>query len=449
MPGVDSNMPNIRKRRRITSPPALIAATFLFTILIGTLLLKLPIATHTSISWTDALFTATSATTVTGLSVFDVASTLTLFGEVVLMFLFQIGGIGLMAFAVAILIILGRKVGMKNRVFIQESFSYQSIGGTVRFVGEILSFVLIVEAIAFIVLSFVWVPEFGWRQGLYYSVFHVISAFNNAGFSLFPDNLSPFAGNAAVTVILSSLFIIGGIGFIVVKDITQNKSIKHWSLHTKMMIYGTLILNAIATLFLFILEFHNEKTIGSMNFIEKLWTSYFQAVTPRTAGFNMISMGDMEESSILLTLLLMFIGGGSASTASGIKLTTFMVILLATFNYFRGVTEPHIFHRTIKSQAIFRSMSIAAVGSGIIFVALFLLTVIEKTAFLPLLFETVSAFGTVGLSLGITSDLSVASKIILCFVMFLGRIGPLTLFFLLIRTKKEPYKYSYDQVQTG
>ncbi|PIC99384.1 TrkH family potassium uptake protein [Sporosarcina sp. P29] len=442
-------MTAIKKRKKAISPPALIAFSFLFTIIIGTLLLKLPMATYKPISWIDALFTATSATTVTGLSVFDITATLTIFGEVVLLILIQIGGVGLMAFAVAILIILGRKVGMTNRIFIQQTFNYQSIGGTVRFVGEILTFVFVIESIAFIALCTVWVPEFGWKQGMYYSVFHVVSAFNNAGFSLFPDNLSSFAGNPIITMILSGLFIIGGIGFIVVKDILQKRSIQQWTLHTKMMIFGTLTVNIIATLFLFILEFHNEKTIGSFSFLDKLWTSYFQAVTPRTAGFNMVVMGDMEESSLLLTLLLMFIGGGSASTASGIKLTTFMVILLATISYFRGIKEPHIFQRTIKSEIIFRSMAIGAVSSVIIFVALFLLTVTEKMPFLPLLFETVSAFATVGLSLGITGDISPVGEVILCFVMFLGRIGPLTLFFLLIHTKKESYHYSYDQVQTG
>ncbi|AXI00609.1 Ktr system potassium transporter B [Sporosarcina sp. PTS2304] len=441
---------NVKKRRKKSmSPPALIASSFVITILIGTLLLKLPFATKVPITWVQALFTATSATTVTGLSVFDISSTLTVFGEIVLLLLIQIGGVGLMAFAVAILIILGRKVGMKNRIFIQETFSYHSIGGTVKFLREILLFVFTTEGIAFIALSFVWVPEYGWKDGLYYSLFHVVSAFNNAGFSLFPDNLIAFTDQPAVIVILSALFIIGGIGFVVVMDTLQKRSIRQWTLHTKVMIYSTITLNGIAMLFLLIMEYHNDKTIGNLSFFDKLWTSYFQSVTPRTAGFNMVPMEDMEESSLLLTLLLMFIGGGSASTASGIKLTTFIVILLTTLSYFRGIREPHIFNRTIKTEIIFRSMAIAAVSSGVIFIALFFLTITEKIPFLPLLFETVSAYGTVGLSLGITSNLSPFGEVIICIVMFLGRIGPLTLFFLLIRTKKESYYYSYDHVHTG
>ncbi|WP_225217646.1 TrkH family potassium uptake protein [Sporosarcina gallistercoris] len=438
----------IRKKRRVT-PPILIAGSFLITIFIGTLLLKLPFATTIPITWTNALFTATSATTVTGLSVFDIGSTLTLFGEIVLLTLIQIGGVGLMAFAVAILMILGRKVGMKNRIFLQESFSQQSLGGTVRFLRSILIFVFVTEGLAFIILSFFWVPEFGLKQGLYYSLFHVISAFNNAGFSLFPDNLMGFAGDFPVTLILSSLFIIGGLGFTVVMEVIAKQSPKQWSLHTKIMLAGTLTVNLIATFLLFVLEYHNMKTIGSMSIGDKVLTSYFQAVTPRTAGFNMVAMGDMENSSLLLTLLLMFIGGGSASTASGIKLTTFIVIVVATLAYFRGMTEPHLFKRTIKSEIIFRSLAIAAVSSMLVFTAFFLLTITETLPFLPLLLETMSAFGTVGLSVGITGNLSPIGEWILCAVMFLGRIGPLTLFFLLIRPKKESFKYSYDRVHTG
>ncbi|GKV68551.1 ktr system potassium uptake protein B [Sporosarcina sp. NCCP-2716] len=442
------NLPFLHKKRRST-PPLLIAGSFLFTIAVGTVLLKLPAATTVPITWTDAMFTAASATTVTGLSVFDIASTLTLFGELVLLALIQIGGVGLMAFAVAVLILLGRKVGMKNRLFLQESFSQQSIGGTVKFLRSIFAFVFITEGIAFVLLSIVWVPKFGWTHGLYYSLFHVVSAFNNAGFSLFPDNLIGFAGDWPVTLIISSLFIIGGLGFTVVLDLLTVRRPRSWSLHTKMMVYGTLLMNAATMVIWFLLEFQNAKTIGGMPVGDQLLTSYFQAVTPRTAGFNMVPIGEMTDSSMLLTLVLMFIGGGSASTASGIKLTTFLVIVLSTIAYFRGTSEPHLFNRTIKTEIIVRSLAIAAISSMVVFLAVFLLTVTEPFGFMPLMMETVSAFGTVGLSVGITGDLSPAGEWIISLVMFLGRIGPLTLFFLLIRQKKETFRYTYDRVHTG
>lgn len=438
-----------KRRKRHFSPPVVIAGSFLALIFIGTVLLKLPIATEHSITWVDALFTATSAITVTGLSVFDPGFTLTLFGEIVLLTLIQIGGVGLMAFAVAILILMGKKIGMQNRIYLQESFNQLSIGGTVKFLRQILLFVFITESIAIIGLSAHWIPIFGWRDGMYYSVFHVISAFNNAGFSLFPDNLIQFAGDPVVTFILSSLFIVGGLGFVVVMELVKTRPIRKWSLHTKMMILGTLLLNLISTLLFFILEFNNMKTIGGFSLSDKMMTAYFQAVTPRTAGFNMVAIGDMEESSLLYMLFLMFVGGGSASTASGIKLTTFMVIVLATISYFRGIREPHLFGRTIKIDIVFRSLAIAAVSSMLVFGSLFLLTLTEKIPLLPLAVETFSAFGTVGLSMGITGDISPLGEFILCVVMFLGRIGPLTLFFLLIRPKKESYRFSYDRVHTG
>lgn len=211
-----------KKSKRHLSPPVVIAGNLFLLIVIGTLLLKLPIATEHPISWIDALFTVTSATTVTGLVVFDPATTLTLFGEIVLLFLIQIGGISLMVFAVFLLVLLGRKVGMQKRIYIQATFSIQSLGGMVSFVRKILAFVFIVEGTAVILLSIHWIPQFGIRDGIYYSVFHVISAFNNTGFSLFPDNLSQFVGDPFVNIVLSSLLIIGGIGFVVVIDILQS-----------------------------------------------------------------------------------------------------------------------------------------------------------------------------------------------------------------------------------
>ena len=442
-------MKKTKKSKRHLSPPVVIAGNFLLLIVIGTLLLKLPAATEHPISWIDAFFTVTSATTVTGLVVFDPGTTLTLFGEIVLLSLIQIGGIGLMVFAVAILLLLGRKVGMQKRIYLQETFSFQTLGGMVKFVRKIVAFVLIVEGSAIILLSLHWVPEFGMRDGIYYSVFHVISAFNNAGFSLFPDNLTQFVGDPLVNIVLSSLLIIGGIGFVVVLDIIQSKSFHKWSLHTKLMITGTISLNCFATVLIFVLEFNNVHTIGNFSFADKVLASYFQAVSPRTAGFNTIPIGDMESPSLLFTMLLMFIGGGSASTASGIKLTTFIIILLATISYFRSGRAPHVFRKTIKFEIIFRSLAIATVSTMIVFSFLFVLAITETIPIFPLAFEVFSAFGTVGLSMGVTEDLSDIGRVLMCMVMFVGRIGPLTLFFLLLKPKKEAYRFPYDQVQSG
>lgn len=438
-----------KKKRMSVSPPLVISGSFLFLILVGTLLLKLPFATTQPISWTDALFTATSATTVTGLSVFDPGTVLTAFGELVLLVLIQCGGIGLMTFAVAILILFRKKVGLQSRIYLQESFTQSSIGGIVKLVKLILTFALTVEAVATIFLTIYWIPQFGFKDALNYSIFHVISAFNNAGFSLFPDNMISFAGDPLVTILISSLFIIGGIGFTVVMDVAQKKSFRRWALHTKLMVGGTLILNSLAMLVFFLLEYNNPGTLGNMSLFDKLVTSYFSAVTPRTAGFNMLDYGALEDPTLLFTMLLMFIGGGSASTASGIKLTTFIVVILATVSFLRSRREPEIFGRSIRLETVIRSLAITTISVLLVVLFLFLLTVSEKIPFLPLAFEVVSAFGTVGLSMGISGDMTSIGEVLLSIVMFTGRIGPLTLFFILMKPRKENYRYPYDPVFTG
>jgi trk system potassium uptake protein TrkH len=442
-------MRNIKKKSFKISPPLLIAGSFLFLIFMGTLCLKLPFATTTPISWTDALFVATSATTVTGLSVFDPGTTLTVFGEFVLMFLIQCGGIGLMTFAVALLIVLGKRIGLQNRIYLQESFNQNSVGGIVKLVKLILTFVLTVQIIAAIILTLHWLPKFGFQEALYLSIFHVISAFNNAGFALFPDNLIGFSGDPIVNIVLSGLFILGGLGFTVVIDIYQKNSFRQWSLHTKMMIVGTVIINTVAALTIFLLEYGNPGTLGNMPLYEKIMTAYFQGVTPRTAGFNTVNYGLMEDPTLLFTMLLMFIGAGSASTASGIKLTTFMVVILATIAFLRKRGEPDLFGRSIRLDTVIRSLAITTISLLLVIGFIFMLTVTEKIPFLPLAFEVVSAFGTVGLSMGITAQLSDLGEVLLSMVMFVGRIGPLTLFFLLMKPKKINYRYPYDQVFTG
>ena len=442
-------MRTLKKKKQSVSPPLVIAGSFLILILMGTLCLKLPFATTTHISWTDALFTATSATTVTGLSVFDPGATLTVFGIIVLMFLIQCGGIGLMTFAVALFIVMGRKIGLRNRIYLQESFNQNSVGGIVNLVKLILIFVLSVQSIATVILTLHWLPRFGFQDALYFSIFHVISAFNNAGFSLFPDNLMSFAADPIINLILSTLFILGGLGFTVVLDIYKKKSFRQWSLHTKMMITGTIIINVVAAIIVFLLEFGNPDTLGNLPLYEKVMAAYFQGVTPRTAGFNTLNYGVMEDPTILFTMFLMFIGAGSASTASGIKLTTFMVVILATLSFLRQRGEPELFGRSIRIDTVIRSLAITTISLLLVITFIFLLTVTEKIPFLPLAFEVVSAFGTVGLSMGVTSQFTDLGEVLLCLVMFIGRIGALTLFFLLMKPKKVNYRYPYDQVFTG
>lgn len=422
------------------SPPQVLALGFASLIVIGAILLKLPVASTTEVSWLNAFFTATSAITVTGLTVFDIGTDFTLFGQIVLMFMFQIGGLGLMTFAVIILMMLGRKLGIQHRILVQEAFNQTSLGGLFRLVKTLFIYTLIIEGIAFIILSVRWVPEFGLSHGMYVSLFHTISAFNNAGFALWPDSLSRYVGDPVVNLVISGLLIIGGLGFTVLIDIWTKRRFSKLSFHSKLMIIGTILLNVIALILIFVLEYSNPATLGSLPLSDKIWGAYFQAVTPRTAGFNTLPIGEMTTPSLLLILLLMFIGAGSASTGSGIKVTTFMVVLLATVSVLRGKNETVIFKRQIKRQAILKALAIIVVSSIFIYIALFALTITENQPFITILFELMSAFGTVGISMGITADLSVAGKLIIMIMMFIGRIGPLTFAFTLSKRKHKESK---------
>jgi trk system potassium uptake protein len=431
------------------SPPQVLAWSFLLFILFGACLLKLPFASTTPISWLDALFTATSAITVTGLIVVDTGSVFTIFGQIVIMCLIQLGGLGLMTFAVLIVIMLGKKVGLQQRMLIQESFNQTSLGGLVRLVKILLVFTLLLESIAFVLLSIRWVPEFGWKEGMYQSLFHTISAYNNAGFSLWSDGLTTYVGDPIVNVVITSLFITGGLGFTVLADLWSKKNFKRLTLHSKIMLVGTFTINIVAFLLIFLLEYANPATLGSLPLSEKVWGAYFQAVTPRTAGFNSIDIGAMTTPAILLIILLMFIGGGSASTASGIKVTTFIVMVLATVTFLRGRSETMIFNRTIKLQTIIRALAIIVISLSVIFVVLFILTITEDASFIVILFEVISAFGTVGLSMGLTPELTSVGKQVIIIMMFIGRIGPLTLAFTLAKQKKSPIKYPEEEIFTG
>jgi trk system potassium uptake protein len=432
------------------SPPQLLLIIFLFFILLGTALLKLPFATTGSINWVDALFTSTSAMTVTGLAVIDTGTAYTTFGEVIIMVLIQIGGLGIMSFAMLIYLMLGKKIGFKERLIIQHALNQTSVGGVIRLVKHLFVFSFIVEGVAMILLASEWIPEYGWGQGLYFSLFHSISAFNNAGFSLWPDSLMGYVGNPLVNFVISGLFIIGGIGFTVLTDLWYSKNIQKLSLHTKLMLVGTLIINVVAVLVIFTLEINNPKTLANLPELDKFLGAYFQAVSPRTAGFNSLDIGSMEEPTIIFIILLMFIGAGSASTGGGIKVTTFLVITFAVLSFLRQKKGIHAFRRKIDDTYIYKSLAISMISVVLIFFAMFLMTITEKgVPFIQILFEVVSAFGTVGLSMGLTFNLTAVGKCIILFVMFVGKIGPLTLAFSLAKKGTDKISYPKEDILTG
>ncbi|MGE7603563.1 TrkH family potassium uptake protein [Peribacillus sp. NPDC097675] len=440
----------MKLKYRQFNPSQLLVLVFLFFIILGTILLKLPFSTTTFVSWTDALFTSTSAMTVTGLAVVDTGTAYTTFGQLVILMLIQVGGLGIMSFAVLIFMVLGKKIGFKGRLIIQQALNQTALGGVIKLVKNLFLYSFTIEIIAMLILAIRWVPEYGWGKGMYYSFFHSISAFNNAGFSIWSDNLMGYVGDPIVNLAISFLFILGGIGFTVLYDIWDKRSFKKLSLHSKLMLVGTFVLNVLAMLVVFSMEYHNPNTFGTMSSLgDKLWASYFQAVTTRTAGFNTLDIGNLHEATITFMLLLMFVGAGSASTGGGIKLTTFLVIILSVLTFLSDKRQITIGNRAIKETVIVRSLAITTISILFIFLSTFILNITEPEPFLKILFEVISAFGTVGLSMGITADLSDLGKIIIVFIMFLGKLGPLTLAFSLAKPNQEIIRYPSEDILTG
>ncbi len=402
-----------------------------------------------TVSWVDAFFTSASAVTVTGLWVVDTGTAYTLFGELVILALIQIGGLGFLTFSILIFIFFGKKIGLTQRVLIQERLQ-TSLGGIIRLVKRITVVSLTIEAVGVMLLSLRWVPEMGFWKGVYYSLFHIVSSFNNAGFALWPDSLSDYVGDPGVNIIITLMFVLGGLGFTVLTDLWSKKTFRALTLHTKLMVIGTVVINIIAIITFFILEVDNPETLGNLSDSERLWASYFQGIAPRTAGFNTVPIGELEEATLLFISMLMFIGAGSISTAGGIKLTTFIIILFAVGTYLKHKkTSPILLNRNIKVRVVYRAQAIVVTSLFFIFVAIFTLSITENKPFITLLFEVMSAFGTVGLSTGITPSLSTVGKLVIMFMMYIGLVGPLSVVLSLARVEKQKIRYPDEDVFTG
>lgn len=435
------------------NPPQTLAIGFLTTIIVGAFLLMLPVSTYPGhrLSLIDALFEATSAVCVTGLVVVDTGTSFTVFGQVVLMVLISIGGLGFMTYGILIALLLGKKIGLSNRLLIQSATNQFSLSGMVRLVKIILFTTFMIEGAGAVLLAVAWSNEMGWSKALYYGLFHSISAFNNAGFGLESDSLSKWVGNLPVNIIITSLFIIGGIGFTVIMEVRKNFNFQKWSLHTKLVLITTFILNIAATILFFGIEHQNPHTLGQLSLGDQIVASYFQATTPRTAGFNTLDLTQMKTDSILLTMALMFVGGSTGGTAGGIKITTFLLLILVVWSFITEKEDINLFKRRIANELVFRALAISIIGVVLIFTAVFLLQMTEKNIpLMKLAFEAVSAFGTVGLSLGATPELSSLGKIIIIILMFVGRLGPLTIAFALIKKQsKAKFRYPEEKILIG
>lgn len=432
------------------SPPSLLALGFLSFILIGTLLLKLPIAHYGELSWINALFTSTSAVTITGLSVVNVGEAYTTFGKVIIMLLLQCGGLGFMTFAILAALSLSSNIGLKQQVMAQETIGQTSLSKVSFTIKGVLLYSLFFEALGTVILTIAWMQEYDFAHAIFYAAFYSVSAFNNGGFSLFPNSLMSFSEHYFITFTISMLYIIGGIGFVVLMDIKRAHRWKKMSPNSKLILSTIAGLNLIAFIVIWALEASNPLTLAGLSLGDQAVNAWFHATVPRSSGFNSLDMASMSDASTLVTMVLMFIGGGSLSTAGGIKVGTFIIVILSVITFLRRSEELRVFNHSVSKVTSFKAFAVVSITGILIFLGLFTLLILEPNKeFLDLLFEAVSAACTVGLSRGITSELQPASLIALILLMFAGRLGPLTLAYLIATPKKSRLKHPPADIQIG
>ena len=437
------------------NPMQILSLGFLLIILIGGILLSLPISSSTGeyTSFIDAVFTSTSAVCVTGLVTVDTGTHWNLFGQTVIMLLIEIGGLGFMSFTTLIAILLGKKITLRERLILQNAMNTFNIQGVVKMVKYILLFTISIQAIGALIFCTQLIPEYGLGKGLFYSIFHSISAFCNAGFDVFGGGVSLTTHNTNALVILTAaaLIIIGGLGFGVWTELYNVKRIRRFSVHTKIVLLVTGFLVIGGTILMLLFEYNNPETIAAMNGGEKVLNSFFAAVTPRTAGFNSISTSGMTSAGKFLTMILMMIGGSPGSTAGGIKTTTVGVLILTVICVIKRREDTEVFSKKISKDLVYKAFTLFFIGSGLVIVVSLILSFTETgVSFTAILYETVSAFGTAGLTIGLTPNLSVIGKVLIMLMKYIGRVGPLTVVLSLTKEKiKSGIKYPEGKILIG
>ncbi|EJO5349089.1 Trk family potassium uptake protein [Clostridium botulinum] len=442
-------------RQRRFTPVQILALGFAVVIFIGAILLSLPISSQSGqrTPFLDCLFTATSSVCVTGLVVVDTGTYWTYFGKTVIMLLIEIGGLGFMSFATLLALLLGKKITLKERLVMQEALNTFSIQGLVKMARYILTFTFSIQGAGALLLSTQFIPRYGLWKGLYYSIFHSVSAFCNAGFDIFGNfsSLTGFYNNPVVILVVSSLVIIGGIGFYVWYEIYNYKGRRKLSTHSKLVLWATFLLLSIGTVLMFIFESNNPDTMANMTLNNKILSSFFASVTPRTAGFNSISTSDMTMAGKFLTIIFMFMGGASGSTAGGIKITTVGVIIMTVFCVVKGKQDTEINRKRISKAIVYRALAITVISFTLVIIVTMILSITEvKFPFEYYLYEATSAFGTAGLTLGLTTKLTTVGKIVVLLTMYVGRVGPLTLATAFARKlRNSSIKYPEEKILVG
>ena len=431
------------KKKFSLTTTQIIMLSFLAVIFLGSLLLSLPIssADGEAVPYLDALFTATTATCVTGLVTLTTASTWSVFGQAVILVLIQVGGLGVVTIMSALMILLQKRMGIGDRLLLQDAFNLNSLSGIVRFVKRVILGTALVEGIGALLYMTVFVPEFGLR-GIWIAVFTSISAFCNAGMDIIADNsLSSYATNPIINLVTCALIVLGGIGYIVWWDVMGLRKgaagRRRLSLHSKIAISTTLLLIFGGGLLILLFEYHNPRTIAELSLFDKLQVSLFQSVTTRTAGFATVPQQDLTNASSILCLLLMFIGGSPVGTAGGIKTVTIAVLVASALSSVQNRQEVTLFQRNISKQAVSKAVAVTTMSFVILFTSTLLLSAVSPGEPLDILFETVSATATVGLSRDLTPDLNAYGKVIIIGTMYLGRVGPISLALALNSGKKQ------------
>jgi trk system potassium uptake protein TrkH len=443
-------------RERAFQPAQVLAISFILTILVGTLLLLLPFSTKSGhISVIDALFTSTSAVCVTGLVVQDTPTYFNPAGQVIILILFQLGGLGIMTFSTLFLLAAGKRISIKDKIMVQEGFHPAAPKDFKSLILNIFYFTLLIEFAGTLALFFRFVRYYSWGRALYLSFFHAVSGFCNAGFSLFSDSFVSYKRDLWVNITLISLIVLGGLGFLVLQEGKESlvnlfkKKKRRPTLHTKLVLVATLILIVFSFILFYLIEENNS--LKTFNTKEKILSSIFQVVTPRTAGFNTLDLSYLSSSAVFLLILLMFVGASPGSTGGGVKTSTMGVIFAFLKSKITARESVSIFYRTLPPPLLTRAFTVISLSLTVIFLSSFILFMSEPGANMrEVLFEVFSAFSTVGLSLGITPKLSALGKLVIILTMYVGRIGPLTLLYTFSRPRAlGRYEYVEESVMIG
>lgn len=436
------------------TPPQILVIGFAVIIGVGAVLLSMPVSTANGqgLPLVDALFTATSATCVTGLVVVDTGTYFSVFGQIVIMALIQVGGLGFMTMATLIALVFRKRISLRERLVLQEAMNQGSMEGIVRLVRRVILYSLTIELVAACLFAIRWSFDYSAGRAVYMGLFHAVSLFNNAGFDLIGEfrSLMPYADDILVNVVAMSLIVLGGIGFIVMADIMEFRRKRKLSLHTKVVLSMTAFLIVFGAIVIFIFEFTNPRTLGTLGGQGKVLASLFQSVTPRTAGANTLDIAGLRQATQFFIIILMFIGASPGSTGGGIKTTTFTTLLGAMIAMIRGKEDIVLFRHRLAKDRIFKAITLTLVALFLVVFMAMLLSMTEDHSFLMILFEVTSAFGTVGLSMGLTPDLTIFGKIIIMLTMFAGRLGPITLAYALRpKPEKELYRHPEGKMIIG